>query len=76
MPTLTPHTIIDVATLQSEFAKIREQDYGIGSRGSVKAHAVLALPVGDHTAAVVAFITALLMPGHFFRWTSLGWLRS
>jgi DNA-binding IclR family transcriptional regulator len=68
MPRLTPHTITDVATLESEFAKIRDQGYGIDQEESVKGACCIGAPVRDHTGAVVASISASLMTGHFFRW--------
>jgi IclR family transcriptional regulator, KDG regulon repressor len=68
MPRLTPYTITDMATLESEFAKIREQGYGIDQEESVKGACCIGAPVRDYTGAVVASISASLMTDHFFRW--------
>jgi IclR family transcriptional regulator, KDG regulon repressor len=67
MPRMTSHTITDMAVLEDEFAKIRQQGYSTDHEESIKGACCLAAPVRDHTGAVVAAISASLMTDHFFR---------
>jgi DNA-binding IclR family transcriptional regulator len=68
MPRMTSHTITDMAVLEDEFAKIRQQGYGTDHEESIKGACCLAASVRDHTGAVVAsIISASLMTDRFFR---------
>jgi IclR family acetate operon transcriptional repressor len=68
MPKMTAHTITDLAALEKEFAKIREQGYAIDQEESVKGACCIGAPVRDYTGSVVASISASLVTDHFARW--------
>jgi DNA-binding IclR family transcriptional regulator len=69
LPKMTPYTITDLRTLENEFAKIRDQGYGIDCEETVSGACCIGAPVRDYTGTVVASISASMMSDRFHRWS-------
>lgn len=69
LPKVTPYTITDLPTLEKEFAKIREQGYGVDCEESIAGACCIGAPVRDYTGAVVASISASMMSDRFHGWS-------
>jgi IclR family transcriptional regulator, KDG regulon repressor len=68
LPRMTAHTITEWNQLEHEFARIREQGYGIDREECVLGACCVGAPVRDSSGAVIASISASMMTQHFYRW--------
>jgi DNA-binding IclR family transcriptional regulator len=68
LPKLTSHTITDMATLEAEFARIREFGYGVDREEAIEGACCIGAPVRDGSGAVVAAISASMTSDQFYRW--------
>ncbi len=64
----TKHTIMDPAALEAEFAKIREQGYGVDREESLQGACCLGAPVRDDTGTVIGSISASMRADRFHQW--------
>ena len=64
----TENTITTLEELEQEFARVREQGYGVDREEAIEGACCMAVPVRDHTGAVVAAISASMMATRFYRW--------
>jgi len=64
----TEHTITTMEELERELALVREQGYALDREEAVEGACCVAVPVRDHTGAVVAAISASMMATRFYRW--------
>jgi IclR family acetate operon transcriptional repressor len=69
---LTGHTIVDMASLEREFAKIRAQGYAVDREEAMEGACCMAAPVFDHSGAMVAAISVSMLAGRFSRWNETG----
>lgn len=68
LPRMTTHTITDRGQLEREFARIRQQGYGIDREECVEGACCIGAPVRDGNGAVVASISASMLAHQFYRW--------
>jgi len=68
LPKCTENTITNAAKLEQELSLVREQGYAVDREEAVEGACCMAVPVRDHTGAVVAALSASIMATHFYRW--------
>jgi IclR family acetate operon transcriptional repressor len=68
----TSHTLTDMASLELEFAKIREQGYAVDREEAVEGACCMAAPVFDHAGEIAAAISVSMLATHFYRWNEAG----
>ncbi len=68
LPKCTEQTIITAAALEQELNVVREQCYAVDREEAMEGACCIAVPIRDHTGAVVAAVSASMMATHFYRW--------